>query len=76
MSEEAPEFMALIWVYHRRLVAVCRSAASAFDDEFAQLGRTPISALRRLLSTSGAGYSTRQFVKGVAPMRRYVFLPW
>jgi len=45
MSEGIPELLAQIRAHRRRLEAVYRSMESALDDEIAQLGRTPISAL-------------------------------
>ena len=45
MSEGIPELLAQIRAHRRRLEAVYRSMESALNDEIAQLGRTPISAL-------------------------------
>ena len=45
MSEAIPELSALIRAHRRRLEAVYRSVESALDDEIAQLGKTPMSAL-------------------------------
>ena len=45
MSEGIPELLARIRAHRRRLEAIYRSMESALDDEIAQLGRTPISAL-------------------------------
>ena len=45
MSERIPELIALIRAHRRRLETVYRSVESALDDEIAQLGKTPISAL-------------------------------
>ena len=45
MSEGIPELLAQIRAHRRRLEAVYRSMEGALDDEIAQLGRTPISAL-------------------------------
>ena len=45
MSEEIPELVAVIRAHRRRLEAVFRSMESALDDEIAQLGKTPMSAL-------------------------------
>ena len=45
MSEAIRELVALIRAHRRRLEAVYRSTESALDDEIAQLGKTPISAL-------------------------------
>ena len=45
MSEEIRELVALIRAQRRRLEAVYRSVERALDNEIAQLGKTPISAL-------------------------------
>ncbi len=45
MSEALRELVALIRAHHRRLEAVYRSTESALEDEIAQLGKTPVSAL-------------------------------
>ena len=45
MSEANPELVALIRAHRRRLDMVYQSMESALDNEVAQLGKTPMSAL-------------------------------